>query len=264
MHCSRKLEEHFLISAAQSITQTCRILSWSEKYQKRLLISFSRLVVNEINNRCTGGATMRRPLIKEWFSMLRPLNPPFIYSGRFFYWLTFYRCHFSFGLDRHFYWQHSAVPGRYGGCTSSSNSSRRTQARIQARSGHTKHWVSSWLVTMTVDQSAASFFHFHFALFIFAFAQWHLGQLLAEPFEPDYRTEDGWMNNNNTTLWLITATRFPTNGRALVSWNPPQISLSAINTSNQRFLVRKAESCGSVYHCNHITIPARRHCNITV
>ncbi len=67
------------------------------------LISFSCFGVNEINNRCTRWATMRRPPKQEWFYRWRPLTF-FSYSSFWLFSLVLYlaRVNFTTGSMRRY------------------------------------------------------------------------------------------------------------------------------------------------------------------
>jgi len=74
IHCSKKLKEQFFIRIWHEFSCTFLIMIWSVKWQRGLLISFSCIGVDGIINRCTRGATLRRPPKPDWFCMWRPFQ----------------------------------------------------------------------------------------------------------------------------------------------------------------------------------------------
>ena len=86
IHCSKKLKEHFFIRVWHDFNCTSLIMMWSVKQQRGLLISFRCIGVDGINNRCTRGATMRRPPKQDWFCMWRV----FQVSPSWSLWLVFH------------------------------------------------------------------------------------------------------------------------------------------------------------------------------
>lgn len=103
---------HRLLEEIKGTLINQNIASSQLNYWSGLLISFSCLGVNEINHRCTRGATTRQSAKRNGFTHGGHwcFSPPHLFWLFFFFWVRIGQWH---------YWQHEVILGSHSSCTSS-------------------------------------------------------------------------------------------------------------------------------------------------